>query len=93
MMATAEEEDELYENLKEDITKPHRYEEISINFGKPVIVQDQQHSESSDLFHNVSFTSPIGESYKSFVRKRGCFRGANIKGIQGNQPNSVVICS
>ena len=68
-MANTEEDEELYENLKRD-PKLHRYDEITINFGKPVILANPHNnssvvnnlgSESAvvDLFHSISFTSPI----------------------------------
>ena len=78
-MAATEEEDELYENLQDDENKKqlHRYEEITINFGKPVIINntdkngvgdhshpDQDHLEQ-DIFHNISFTSPIQDVIKT----------------------------
>ena len=75
MANTEEADEELYENLKRD-PKLHRYDEITINFGKPVILANHHHNNSSlssnsvvnnlgsesavvDLFHSISFTSPI----------------------------------
>merc|ERR1712020_140648 len=69
MANTEEADEELYENLKRD-PKLHRYDEITINFGKPVILANPHNnssvvnnlgSESAvvDLFHSISFTSPI----------------------------------
>ena len=70
MANTEEADEELYENLKRD-PKLHRYDEITINFGKPVILANPHDNSSTvvnnlgsesavvDLFHSISFTSPI----------------------------------
>ena len=44
-MANTEEDEELYENLKRD-PKLHRYDEITINFGKPVILANHHNNSS-----------------------------------------------
>ena len=59
-MATTEEEEELYENLKQDKNR-HRYDEITINFGKPVIVDQSE----TDIFNSISFSSPIEDLIKT----------------------------
>ena len=44
-MANTEEDEELYENLKRN-PKLHRYDEITINFGKPVILANHHNNSS-----------------------------------------------
>ncbi len=59
-----EDEEDFYENLEADVKK-HRYDEITINFGRPVILDNAGRVPQSsfggegDIFNSVSFTSPI----------------------------------
>ena len=53
MAATDEEDEVLYENLN----KKNSYDEITMNFGRPVIqIPDPK---EDDIFASISFSSPI----------------------------------
>ena len=63
----------LYANLEP--VKRANYDEITINFGKPVIQPDH----ADDLFSNVTFTSPISAvvTAESDLPGDRCGRGSN----------------
>ena len=63
----------LYANLEP--VKRANYDEITINFGKPVIQPDH----ADDLFSNVTFTSPINGvvTAESDLPGDRCGRGSN----------------
>ena len=52
-MANTEEDEELYENLKRN-PKLHRYDEITINFGKPVILANHHNNSSIGNSKNIN---------------------------------------
>ena len=55
MAATDEEDEVLYENLN----KKNSYDEVTLNFGRPVIQLPDAKEDEIDIFASISFSSPI----------------------------------